>query len=46
MYSLKLLRDIINGVCYQHYEKRLEQQRRSSKCLCLRCRRKYQRGTI
>jgi len=27
---LQLLRDIINGVCYQRYEKRLEQQKRSS----------------
>ena len=24
---LQLLRDIINGVCYQHCEKRLEQQK-------------------
>ena len=42
---LQLLRDIINGVCYQRYEKRLEQQKRSSKYLCLRCRRKFQIGT-
>jgi len=43
---LQLLRDIINGVFYQRYEKGLEQQKRSSKCLCLHCRRKFQRGTI
>jgi len=24
---LQLVRDIINGVCYQRYEKRLEQQK-------------------
>jgi len=28
---VQLLKDIINGVCYQRYEKRLEQQKRSSK---------------
>ena len=43
---LPLLRDIINGICYQRYEKRLEQRKRSFKCLYLRCRRKFQRGTI
>ena len=43
---LQLVRDIINGVCYQLYEKRLEQQKKSSKCLCLRCGRKLQTGTI
>jgi len=26
------VRDTINGVCYQRYEKRLQQQKRSSKC--------------
>jgi len=30
---LQLVKDIINGVCYQRCEKRLEQQKRSSKCL-------------
>ena len=29
---LQLVKDIINGVCYQLYEKRLEQQKRFSKC--------------
>ena len=24
---LQLVRDVINGICYQHYEKRLEQQK-------------------
>ena len=43
---LQLVRDIINGVCYQRYEKRLEQLKRSSKCKCLRCRGKFGRGTI
>jgi len=43
---LQLLRDIINGVCYQRYKKRLVQQKRSSKCWCFRCRRKFEGGTI
>jgi len=30
---LQLMKDIINGVCYQRFENRLEQQKRSSKCL-------------
>jgi len=30
---LQLVKDIINGVCYQRYQKRLEQQKRYCKCL-------------
>ena len=40
---LHLVRDIINGVCYQRYEKRLEQQK--GQMLCFRCRRRLGRGT-
>ena len=43
---LQFVKDIINGVRYQRCEKRLEQHKRSSKCSCLRCRRKFERGTI
>jgi len=35
----------MNGVCYQRYEKRLEQQKRYSHWLCLHCRRKFEIGT-
>jgi len=35
----------MNGVCYQRYGKRLEQQKRYSHCLCLHCRRKFEIGT-
>ena len=31
---LQLLRDIISGVCYQRYEKRLEQKSRPSVDVC------------
>jgi len=43
---LQLLRDIINGACYQRYGKGLEQQKRFSKGFCLHCRKKFQRGTM
>ena len=41
---LQLTRDIINGVCYQRYEKHLEQQK-GCQMLCFRCRRRLGRGT-
>ena len=40
---LQLVRYIINGVCYQRYEKHLEQQK--GQMLCFRCRRRLERGT-
>jgi len=39
---LQLVRDIINGVCYQRYEKRLEQQKGRPN-VNFRCRRKFGR---
>jgi len=40
------VRDVIYGVCYQRYEKRLEQESGRSNFNVLRYRRKFGRGTI